>query len=510
MGSLPKRTILERRSSLLVTDPADRNPEGWELLKKSLTTLRSEVGTDGKPHWFPDFTAMLWERLADGSEVLRLPADVSQPLLQGAFPYHETRVVSGHWDIRDVNVSFRDEAYAPRDHAQEQIIAFMGRTGPYAETPAHGTDLIVAATSAGKSFCVIKHWTTVGGVLGATFAASMHLRTFKEELLKFTDLDESRILIVEGVDQMERAARTPEKWDVFLFMHPTIDSCLEKSITGTSIVGPLDAANLIRACGIGMMVYDECHLELRSVVRTGLILNIRDSFYLTATPARTKSDETRVLRAQVPYDRAFVAKKPTRLDARMCTYDTAMPEITQAKLVDKRRGYLRVYDYYTWLLHHRRDYFLGMIEHYVGAAVAEPGRSVAVVLSCDLKVLAAVTEHLEKAFPDKVVGEYSSNIDKKDRPAKLSSDIIVTTDKSFKASINPPIDEMILCVLLSSRPNVEQITGRLRDCECVLTDLYDKGFAKIVALAKARISLYKKLAKKLDAEAENYKRVEEP
>ena len=82
--------------------------------------------------------------------------------------------------------------------------------------------------------------------------------------------------------------------------------------------------------------------------------------------------------------------------------------------------------------------------------------------------------------------------------AELNRDIVVTTEKSFSGSVNPEyMTHMMFLAPLSSPVSIEQIVGRLRGVDgrpCILIDLWDAGFWKLVEQAKRRKTTYRKLS----------------
>ena len=142
-----------------------------------------------------------------------------------------------------------------------------------------------------------------------------------------------------------------------------------------------------------------------------------------------------------------------------------------------------------------------MLSRCVAGAFEEGGESVGIVVAGKLEFLDRVVERMGAAFPDRSVGNFSSRVKKDLRLAELGKDIVVTTEKSLGASVNPErMTHLVFLAPIASPVAIEQITGRLRGLDgrpCVLLDLWDAGFPKLVEQARRRRTTYRKLVKEL-------------
>lgn len=495
--------IIKRRTHYLVYG-AGRGVDG--PARKELSRSLSIWETDASKASWLSFRAELEDVDPANRRVLRLPGEIDPHLLQRVWPTHRWEAGARPWAARRVAIRFRTGEYPYRDRDQGRIVAYLtGEERPEGEQEP-GSYLVVAKTAAGKSYCAIRAWTHYGDVLLGVFAQLPHLENFRIDLLKFTDLTEDEVLIIdEGRVSLRRALKEPGRYKVALVLHRTATSCLSDVIADGVLSGPSEFTEFVQALGVGTAVFDECHLELRSLLLLGMTLNVARTFYLTATPKRTEWREDRVLRQQLPFSRALIVQAPARLVARQVKFDSGPTLLDVAHCIN-RRDYFDPVRYFDYII--REDKYLAweeMVTALVGDCFNEPeAESVALVLGGRLEFLAQVIVSVHAAFPGRTVGNFSSMVPIASRMAELDRDIIVTTQKSFGGSVNPDrVSHMLLLAPIASPVWLEQITGRLRGVRgrpSVVLDIWDNGFDKLRLQAASRRTAYKRIATALTQE----------
>lgn len=497
------KAIVRRRSHILVFSPkVDCDQGGFRALMRNLTVIKEEANG---ARW-ASFIGAIEDKDPMGRECIRLPAAIPDNLLREAWPRHELLVSRKSWDARQVEVNFRSKEFPPKNQDQRKIVDYLTGSGAFRKMEGAGAYLVVAGTAAGKSYCAIKAWTTYGDVLLGTFAQVTHLTNFREELLKFTDLTESEILVIDdGRDTIRRTMKRGdlEQYKVILVLHRTISNCVQECLTDEPgkmprSIGINQFSEFVMAMGVGTHVSDECHLELQSVVQTSLLLNVERTFYLTATPARTEWMEDRVLQQLLPVDRVVIKQVP-RVEAIQLSFNSKPDQQDLLKSVN-RRGYFDVPWYFEYLSKDEKwESWFEMTTVVIQECLDQGASSVGLVVAGKLEFLDRVVEQLAVAFPDKQIGNFSSRVKDKLRAAELDKDIVVTTEKSFNGSVNPKhLSHLLFCAPIASPVYVEQISGRLRGLDgrpCVLIDVYDVGFDRIREQAKKRRATYKKICK---------------
>jgi hypothetical protein len=494
------RAVVRRRTNYLVYgyECADRN--GREKLEQYLSVYEKEANG---AKWLT-FKAVIEDVDPGGRIVTRLPGETDPQLIDAAFPGFRRAESLTAWPARAVAVRFRSGEYPFKNSDQAKIHEYLTCTGQFAHDAGAAVRLVVAGTAAGKSYCTIRAWSGLGEVMLGTFAASAHLNNFRTEILKFTDVTEDEILVVDdGRSTIRKIMRHPEKipsYKVVLVLHRTIGNCLRDSIVAGAVSGANEFSEFVRAFGVGLHVSDECHLELQSVVQLGMMLNVCKTFYLTATPSRTDWQEARVLSQQLPKRTALYLRGERRLDVRQLSYNTA-PNLREKTDSVNRRNYFDVVNFFDYLMKDEKwPAWEEMVTGLVGSFFDEGGAvSVGVVVGGRLEFLDRVIGSMSAAFPGRTVGNFSSRVPAgPKRMAELERDIIVTTDKSFNGSINPErMSHLVFLAPIASPVIVEQIIGRLRGLNgapCVVVDLWDAGFDQLADQARRRRTLYRKVA----------------
>lgn len=498
------KAIVRRRTHILVFSPkVDCDQNGYRALMRNLTIIKEEANG---ARW-ASFIGAIEDKDPSGRECLRLPAAIPDDMLRAAWPRHELTVSRRAWAARKVDVSFRLKEFPPKNKDQRDIYDYLTGNGSYRKMVDAGSYLVVAGTAAGKSYCAIRAWAEqYGDVLLGTFAQVTHLNNFRDEILKFTDLTEDEILVIDdGRDTIRRVTKRGDlaKYKVVMILHRTISNCVQECLTADPgkvprATGINQFSEFVMALGVGTHVSDECHLELQSLVQTAMTLNVERTFYLTATPARTEWMEDRVLQQQLPPNRIVIKSVP-RVEATQLSFDSRPEQQDLLKSVN-RRGYFDVPWYFEYLSRAEKwEPWFEMVTVLIQECIDEGATSVGLVVAGKLEFLDRTVEQLALAFPDKQIGNFSSRVKEKLRGEELDKDIVVTTEKSFNGSVNPKhLSHLLFCAPIASPVYVEQISGRLRGLEgkpCVLIDVYDSGFDRIREQAKKRRATYKKICK---------------
>lgn len=493
------RAILRRRTHTLVYRSSERDAAGYRELENHLSVREKDASGAS---WVT-FRAVLKDTDPHGREVLRLPGEIPDEMLKKAWPNHKIGDAPRAWPSRKVRVKFLAAKFPFKNSDQLKIFEYLSGTHQFDGIIDGVPRLVVAGTAAGKSYCSIRAWVERGDVLLGTFAQTVHLENFKAELLKFTDLTEDDILVVDdGRQSIRRVMKSPEALaaiKVVLTLHRTVWFAMQDKIEDGRITAQNEFVEFVHAAGVGTHISDEAHLELQSLVFLGMMLNVEQTYYLTATPKRTDWMEDRVLGMQLPRDSALYIRSEPRLDTIQVRYDSRPDPMDVGKSVN-RRGYFDVPRFFDYLMRPEKwEITEELLTYYVGKALEEGAHSVGIVVAGKLEFLDLVVARIKVAFPDKTVGNFSSRVKAGEtRMAELDRDIVVTTEKSFSGSVNPErMTHMMSIAPITSPVWIEQLSGRLRGLDgrpCVFYDLWDAGFPKLVEQAKRRKTTFKKIS----------------
>jgi hypothetical protein len=483
--------IIQRCSHLLVYGAWHGNEEEQRALLKKLTVLKKLKG-----YWKPIYKGLLYDRDPYERAILRIPIGVPLELIEKAWPRHELKSNQKGWPSRDIDIVFRSK-FEFRNKDQAKITNYLNEDFPIRA--------VSAGTASGKSYCSIRSWTESSRKVAlGTFAQTTHLNNFKSEILKFTNVTEEEILVIDdGRKTIRKAMSEPERlqqYKVALILHRTIANCFKDAIVGNKVVPGIENefSIFVRALGVGLHVSDECHLELQNLITMALLTNIAKTYYLSATLGRTEHSENKVLVMQIPKEWTLFIKNMPKLKVVQMSYRTA-PEMNDYLHEKNSQGYFNTSWYFKQYLMRPVNWelIMGLIIMLINRSFNdEAAKGVGVVLGSSLEFLDAVYDEIANAFPNKTIGNFTSRV--KNKMDQLEGEIIVTTDKSFGGSVNPlHLTHLIMLIPISSKIWVEQISGRLRGengNSCIVFDLYDMAFSNLAENAKARLKTFKSIA----------------
>ncbi len=419
---------------------------------------------------------------------IHVPMTIGAEAASGYFPGQQLQVNKAAVPKSDkIEYSM---THQPRDDTQREALNFLCAIKHDKEMPHRMLNL---ATGMGKTYVTI---ATLSSLMrkAMIIVDSIDLaRQWKDEFLNHTDLSADDILILSGMDSVDKARKG--KFKIFIAMHRTL---------GMMISQDQNAVNeLMHDLRIGVRVFDECHQNFKNMCDINALSNVSYTIYLTATPARSNYREDYI------YDRVFkyVPSYDGRKDQNekyhtvVLTKFNSHPTGIQQYAVKTKYGFSlpkwaqfistpACYPYYEKALLTLFDRF-NLIGKKLKVAVMLP----------TIDLIDKTKESLEKKFPEIGIGRFVGEVKKKDRKTELDNQIILTDQKIFgKAMDVPDLDCIINFVQLSSKVNLEQMIGRLRNNPGhyhVFIDCTDAGYTTCLNQQKGRKTFYRKRAKKI-------------
>lgn len=180
--------------------------------------------------------------------------------------------------------------YTFRNALQEEIYDFMTSQGKYLGNDGR-RKAVFASTGTGKTFLTIKFIMDKGLMALINCPDLKAIKTWKDEILKFTTLKEDEILILKGTENVKRIDKLLEKAKIVLLSGRTISSMLERYEYQAF-------ENLLS--NFGIIVHDEAHLNLKILFNIEVYSNNAHTLFLTATPARSMFYEQKILEEILP------------------------------------------------------------------------------------------------------------------------------------------------------------------------------------------------------------------
>lgn len=411
-----------------------------------------------------------------------MPSSVGVQNISWIFP--KKKIVIDHNIARSERLVFNMKNQ-PRNKLQQDSISFLMKLA----TDKKKERLLSLATDSGKTYISINVMSRLMVksliVIDTVYVAEQ----WKEEILKHTDLKEEDIVLLSGMDSVEKAVES-KSGKVYIAIHRTLGMIIEKDSNGIN--------KLMNDLGIGLRIFDEAHTSFKNMVNINSLSNVLYTIYLTATPNRSDYKESFI------YSRLF-DNIPVFSGSAVDKYHTVVIYPFNSEPSESTKAWTKTqygFSIPRWashLMENNDKVFdtldevietLGLIKNDVQFAVVLP----------TIELIDAVKDHLTQKGHD--VGLFISRVHKDKRAEELSKNIILTNDKMFDKAVDlPSLDALINFITMSSTVKLEQLMGRLRyreGKESVYIDVIDQGFDTTRKHLTIRKRFYKKYkAKKI-------------
>lgn len=388
----------------------------------------------------------------------------------------------------------------PRNEIQETLLDFLiGRNSfnTIQNKPRRG---LFANTGIGKTFLTLKY------ICGYKFLACIFcpderaLKTWIEEILKFTDIKQEEIGIIKGRNTLVSLMKSKVKHKIFLFSNKTASSLVDTDDEKLIL-------EFFEDKKIAIKIFDEFHLYLKTIFHMDMVLNTYRTFYLTATNKMRIYKENIVMNYMSPAEECcYQQEKEPVYDFIAVKYYTNPEEKLHIKGINKIQGFDGNI-YLKYLLNENypyRDFYLNKVLHptYKSALkkLKKPNEHKIAILVKSKEACNIVAEYLITKYPDIDLGIFNSDIvNMKDREKELDKRVIISTDKSFAGILNIyNLSVIINTIPIGSPAHIEQIVGRIRDepnKERILYQLVDFSFQKLKNSLNREISILEPMLK---------------
>ena len=417
-----------RPSSIRVYGISEESP-GFEKLAKSLSVW--------DPIYFKNkYTAL---HKSPSSKYFVLPRGYSVKRLQGIFPGMEVRDSTRRVAIEPREVSFSVRG-SPRPGVQEDAVSFlMGNEGRFHYSKGRPMRFLTMATGKGKTFLAI-YFAHLYGAATLVVVDQIPLlnQWVEEELLRLTDLEREDVAVVVGSKSIERLMGSEPSHKVYVASSRTLQAYFSDK--------PKLLNRMMSHLGIGLKVFDECHVEWANQVFINCFSDVGLTISMTATPNRSNRFEDRVYRRLLDDVPKFGAAEKSREEAYhdvlYVSIDSCPGVAVDAALSTGNRYGFDKNGYCEYLLESKYDYFYSALKRVVGIAFGKSFSKIrrAAVLLGTLGLVERVAKDLAVDFPDLKIGEFTSAVkDKKEKERNLKEcNILVTTEKSFSQMRGTP------------------------------------------------------------------------
>ena len=312
-----------------------------------------------------------------------------------------------------------------------------------------------------------------------------------DSFVKFTNIDASEILVVNGSAKMSKLMDNKKysRYKVYLMSHGTIRSFCDK-------YGWDSLNDICNNLGIGVKVIDEAHANFTNTLHIDYHTNVRKSIYLTATFGRSDWQENKVLnncfRAIPKFGKNKTSSDQKHIVYVGIFYDSHPSSIDKAN-TKNFYGFNKIK--YAEYCETSEKFYDSLIKA-ANMFVDKEGKML--ILVSKITTIEEIVKRLRDYYPDKTINPYHSKVDMDLYEMAKNTDIIVTTTSSMKEGIDIyGLRFCIMCEAYSSQIQAEQASGRLRPYapdpskNCFYVELVDKGFGQVYSMYKKRLKIFK-------------------
>lgn len=427
------------------------------------------------------------------NERLILPRGFDVNYLSYLFPDKEVFINRKSDESRSAIFKMTTE---PRNETQERAIQYLLGEGEFSDLSSASQKLLCLKTGEGKTFCLISSLASLKKRAMIIVDKDKIMKQWKEEFLKFTNLNEKEIYLVSGSNTIKRimSSNRDMPYKIYIASHRTLDSYANDDWERIT--------EFFKKIQIGVKAFDEAHVEVKNIFMVDSFTNVSNTFYLTATPGRSNPNENKV------YENMFKKTPRHGLEEKFddpyhyiyyISYDSK-PSIQTVTNCSNVRGFdINRFSDYTF--DERYDQFIDVITKILDIAVPKADGKIAITVHKN-KHIKKLASTLSKIYPTIEIGTFSGVIKNKDeRDIELNKKIIISTNKSLGKAIDVEgLQFLIQTVPFSSKITSEQVMGRLRKIEgkkSFYFDITDVGFGACKNQRFSRRAILDKKAKKI-------------
>lgn len=407
-------------------------------------------------------------------QILCVPRSMSLNYLGHLFPTKKIK----YYDKSDTakKAIFKLNVKA-RDELQADAINYLLSEGKFKDLEGATQRMLSLATGKGKTYCTIAALSYMRQRGMVIVGQDRLAGQWKDEFLKFTNLNEEDIYIISGSDSIRKIMKDKiePNYKIFIASHRTLASYAGDDWSKLT--------EFFERIKIGTKVFDEAHLEVKNIFQIEYNTNTANTIYLTATPSRSNVSEDKCYQFSIqelpvhgledkyddPYHYIYYIK-----------YNSKPSDIDIAKCATQRGFNGNAFADYTFNKNY--DQFIEIIEKLIDMCLKREGK-IAILLSKNDNIL-KLQKTLRYMYPNLDVGIFTTLIKSKaEREEQLKSKLILTTEKSLGTAIDVKgLRFLISTIPTSSQVLSEQIIGRLRrlpdNQKSFYFDLTDIGFPK--------------------------------
>lgn len=384
----------------------------------------------------------------------------------------------------------------PRDEVQKETLRFMLAKEEYRHTGTKSQLSVNLNTGKGKTYVSVATFAFLSIKTIIITYANTWLNQWVDRILEYTNLQKYEIYNISGSGSILRLlSKTREeikRYKIFTVTHATLKSYGDSN-------GWEKITQLFEHLRIGIKIYDEAHLNFDNMCMVDFYTNVYKTYYLTATKARSNTDENRIYQTcfkNVLSIDLFNQEEDPHTDYIAIRYKS---KPTPQEISNCRNQYGLDRNRYTNMLVHKDNFYrlLRIIMDIVNNKL-KYGEKCLMYIGTN-EGIKIVYEWLMNNYPDLQasdgIGIFTSiSEDKEEAKTKR---IILTTTKSAGAAVD--IKGLKITVVIAepfkSEVLARQTLGRTRDNNTLYIDTVDEDFRQCSRYYYHKTHVFKKYAK---------------
>lgn len=448
-------------------------PGDCEELEKSLSVWNSSYY-----RWEP--RGLMYD---EDTEILKVPRGIDVSFLKSKLKC-DVKINTEYNDYEKTKIRLKAE---PRDESQIKSLAFLTGSDKFKYTKDASQLSLNLDTGEGKTYCVIASLC----LLKCKSMIITHTDTIKNQWNKaftnFTNIDYRRICNITGTKALEDLYNDGvDGYDIFLINHGTLKQYAKK-------YGWDKMNDLFQKLKIGVKVFDEAHIEFKSILNIDLNTNVFKTFYVTATLERTDISEDKVFKLcfKNVYKYGYESRETKRKHVKYIAVKfNSKPNYEDQCSIKGPKGFDRnaYIDYQI-----EKGMIFEVLEYVLKTFEKIDGKSL--ILSSKITSSEILGDKVKEWYPEKELKIYHSKMSKKDKEGYKESDVISSTPMSVGTGFDlPGLRYTIMTEPYNAKITCSQVIGRLREIPDEFTyhiELIDIGFPKVKDMYKKRLKTIK-------------------
>lgn len=376
--------------------------------------------------------------------------------------------------------------YAPRDERQIKALQFMLCQGEYSYNIYRTQFAVNLPTGAGKTYCSTATIAFLNIKSIVITAQSSILDQWKNDILDYTNLDESDICKIEGSAVINRILSNKSNLihkKIYLVTHSTLKSFGDSN-------GWNKVTELFEKLQIGLKFFDEAHQNFSNMCMIDFYTNVYRTYYVTATPKRSNKDENKIYSIYmkgVPAIQLFDEDSDPHTRYIAIRYNSHPTQADIYACKNKTYGLDRN-KYVRYLMSNENFWY--MFDHLFNLIEKQGGRALFYIGIND--AIEKIKQRIIYLYPEYAndVGIYTSISDNKQ--AEREKRFILSTTKSAGAGedIKGLKYSVVLAEPFKSEVLAQQTLGRTRDNNTYYIELVDTGFRQTNAFYNAKKKIF--------------------